>query len=115
MTFFEAAGQGEAFLLLLCAGAAAGVLLDGATLARRHCPRAVRWLPDLLCGLLIAALCLLALALREENSLRFYALLGILCGIGLYTLGVRRVLLAIVHFFHRLSSSGNTDKKTTAP
>lgn len=114
MTFFETAGQGSAFLLLLCLGAAAGALCDGAAWLGRRCPRPLRYLLDGLCGLVFAALCFLALAMRQENRLRLYALLGMLCGAGLYALGVRRLILGVRRLIRQLVSSRQEKSKKKA-
>ena len=90
MTFFEASVQSGVFLLLLYAGAAAGILYDLLSLLRRRLPRLLSPLPDLLWCLLCAGLCVCALARGGEGSLRLYAMLGMACGAGIYILGLRR-------------------------
>jgi len=114
MTFFETAGQGSAFLLLLCMGAAAGMIGDGVSLLRRRCPRPLGIALDGLCGLVFALLCLFALAIRQENRLRLYALLGMLCGAGLYALGVRQLILGLRHLIHILFLSRREESKKKA-
>lgn len=107
MTFFETAGQSGVFLLLLYAGAAAGVLYDAISPARRRCPRPLAVILDGSWCLLAAALCALALAAGGENQLRLYALLGMVCGAGIYCLGVRRLILGAVRLLRRFTQRKN--------
>ena len=55
----------------------------------------------LLSAALCAALCLAALSLGGENQLRLYALLGMVCGAGIYCLGVRRIGLGILQWLKK--------------
>lgn len=91
MTFFETSGQGAVFLLLLYAGAASGVLYDLIAPFRRRAPRPAAILLDAAWCLLTAGLCFFALTLGGEKEMRIYALLGLCCGAGVYSLGVRRL------------------------
>lgn len=91
MTFFEASGQAAVFLMLLYAGAAAGVTYDLIAPLRRRVPGTLGAVLDGLWCLWTAALCFLALALGGEGAFRLYALLGLCCGAGIYTLGVRQL------------------------
>ncbi|MBQ9265084.1 MAG: spore cortex biosynthesis protein YabQ [Clostridia bacterium] len=102
MTFFETAAQGRVFLLLLYAGAGAAVLYDLLTPLRTRCPRPVGIAVDILWCLLAGAVCLSALALGGENHLRLYAMLGMVCGGGIYCLGVRRLILAALRIAGRM-------------
>ena len=95
MIFFETAGQSRIFLLLLYAGFGAGVLFDLMQAARRISPRWLRPVWDVLWCLMAGAACALALALGGEHVLRLYALLGLCCGAGVYSLGLRRAFLGI--------------------
>ena len=98
MTFHETAGQGGLLLLLLYAGATAGLLFDLSSLLRRALPRVLRFLPDLCWCVLTAALCFLALFLGQESALRLFMPLGLLAGGALYALGVRQ-LARTIRFF----------------
>ncbi len=99
MTFFETASQARAFLLLLYAGFAAGVLYDVLGLVRRRLPWWGQIPLDVLWCLLAALCCAVALALGGEGQARLYALLGGVCGGSVYCLGVRRLFLAIAGLF----------------
>ena len=90
MTFFEASGQPTAFVLLLAAGFFTGLVYDLLAPLRRG--RLARFVSDALWCLIAAAACLTALAARGENQVRLYALLGLVCGGGIYCLGLRRAL-----------------------
>lgn len=96
MTFFEASGQGRAFLLLLYAGAGAALCYDLIAPLRRHSPPWLRPALDGIWCLLTGWLCFLALAMGDQGALRLYALLGLCCGAGIYCLGVRRAALALL-------------------
>lgn len=98
MTFFETAGQAFAFLLLLYAGMAGGVLYDVFAFFRHRAPRIAGVLMDILWCLMVTALCGLCLALGGEGSVRFFALLGLCCGGGVYCLGVRRVINTLIRW-----------------
>ncbi|MBR1586003.1 MAG: spore cortex biosynthesis protein YabQ [Clostridia bacterium] len=101
MTFFETAGQGRVFLLLLYAGAGAALCYDALSLPRRHLPRPFAILADWLWCLMTAALCLGAVAMGQESRLRLYALLGMLCGAGIYCLGVRQIGIAVARLIRK--------------
>lgn len=102
MTFFESSLQSGAFLMLLYAGAAAGLLYDLFSLLQRQLPRFLSPLPDVLWCLMCAGLCVCALALGGEGRLRLYALLGMACGAGLYALGVRQAAAWLLGLGKRL-------------
>ena len=114
MTFFESSGQAAIFLMLLYAGAAAGVIYDLLAPLRRRLPSALAGLPDLIWCLLAAALCAFALMLGGEGKARPYALLGLCCGGGIYCLGARQLARGAAHlcksricpFLRRISPSG---------
>ena len=95
MTFFETAGQSFAFLLLLYAGMAAGVLYDVFAVLRHRLPMFAGGVLDVVWCLLATALCGLGLALGGEGRVRLFALLGLCCGGGIYCLGVRRAINAL--------------------
>lgn len=109
MIFFETARQSRAFLLLLYAGAAAGLLYDLCALLRRRLPRPLAAICDGLWCLLAAGLCVLALAMSGEDSLRAYALLGMVCGGGIYSLGARRTIAALIGLLRRLKPGNRHD------
>ena len=92
MIFYETAGQGRLLLLLLCAGFLSALLYDGLGLLRRRLPRPAWVIPDFLWALLTAAGCGGALIAGGEGSARLYAPLGLLCGGGLYCLGLRALI-----------------------
>ena len=95
MIFFETAGQARAFLLLGYAGFLSALLYDGAALLRRASPPFLGPVWDVLWCLLTGLCCALALALGNQSAARLYALLGLLCGAGVYLLGVRAAFLAL--------------------
>lgn len=105
MTFFETAGQAAIFLMLLYAGAAAGITYDLLSPLRRRAPRPLAMLLDGVWCALTAALCFFALALGGEGKLRLYALLGLCCGAGIYSLGVRTVVRGIASLFKKRKSA----------
>ena len=107
MIFFETAGQARGFLLLLCAGLLSGAMYDLIGLLRHPLPRWLRPPLDLLWCALTAAACLLALALGGERRVRLYALLGLLCGGGIYCLGVRALLQSIARRLHKVGPVSN--------
>lgn len=96
MIFFETANQARVFLLLLAAGMGAGLLYDLASPLRRRARPFPAALLDAVWCLLSGMLCALALAAGGESTLRLFALLGLLCGGGIYCLGVRRVLRGMI-------------------
>ena len=96
MIFFETAHQARVFLLLLAMGMVAGALYDGFALFRRKKSVLLTALVDLIYFLLVGGLCFYALFLGGEKALRFYALLGIFCGAGIYCLGIRSIVIFIV-------------------
>lgn len=96
MTFFETANQAFAFLLLLYAGMAGGMLYDFFALFRRRMPGPAGVLLDMLWCLVLAALCGLCLAIGGEGRVRLFALLGLCCGGGIYCLGVRAAINAVI-------------------
>ena len=114
MTFFEATIQSGVFLLLLYAGAAAGILYDLLSFFRRRLPRLLSPLPDLLWCLLCAGLCVCALAWGGEGSLRLYALLGMACGAGIYILGLRRAAAWLLKWVKRLLHRSRQAKEAPA-
>ncbi len=98
MTFFETANQAFAFLLLLYAGMAGGVLYDIFGFFRRRMPGPAGALADMIWCLLTAALCGLSLAISGEGRVRLFALLGLCCGGGIYCLGIRAAINAVIRF-----------------
>ena len=96
MIFYETRGQAAAFLLLLHAGIISAVFYDVFSCLGRRAPAWVCAVLDICWALLSAALCALALSLGGENHLRLYALLGLCCGAGIYSLGVRALILSFV-------------------
>lgn len=89
MTFFETKGQAGLFLMLLHAGMGAGFFYDLLSPVRRRLPGACAWLADVIWCLASAGLCIAMLALGGEDGFRGYALLGMICGGGIYRMGVR--------------------------
>ena len=91
MIFFETAHQARVFLLLLLAGMASGLLYDVFSLVRKRITGVFAALQDILYVFLVGAMCFAALFTGGEKELRLYAILGIFCGAGVYSLGVRRI------------------------
>ena len=80
---------------------AAGALYDLFAFFRRKTGKALGIFLDIAYFLCVSGLCFAALALGGEKSLRFYALLGIFCGAGIYSLGIRRAVIGIARVFSR--------------
>ena len=93
MIFYETRGQAEVFLLLVYAGFLSALLYDLLRLPRRYLPRWLSPALDILWCLLAALACALALSFGGEGRARLYALLGLLCGGGVYCLGVRALIV----------------------
>ena len=104
MIFYETAGQGRLFLLLVCAGFASALLYDCLGPLRRRMPRPGWAIPDFLWALLTAAACGAALITGGEGKARLYAPLGLLCGGGLYCLGLRALFRGLQGLFKRRES-----------
>lgn len=100
--FHETAIQGRVLLLLLLAGMAAGAGYDLLSPLRRRFPAWAGAILDIGWCLTAAALALLALALGGESRARPYAALGLLCGGGLYFLGIHTVGAAFLRMLRRL-------------
>ena len=96
MIFFETAGQGKTFLLLLYAGFGAGLLYDLLMLPRRFLPRFCWAILDALWCFATGAAVAVALALGGEHRVRLYALLGLIGGASVYALGIRSLIRGIV-------------------
>jgi spore cortex biosynthesis protein YabQ len=97
--FFETQSQAWVFLGMVYLGVALGLVYDVLGLVRKIGKKAPVFLADLLFFLLAGAALTLALVMTGQNSLRLYALLGLLCGGILYLLGLRRLLLGIAAFY----------------
>lgn len=102
MIFFETARQARVFLLLVYAGFLSALLYDAAAFVRRRSPRWLRPVWDVIWCLAAGLMCALALALGRESSARLYALLGLCCGAGIYTLGLRRAAKRLARCARRL-------------
>ena len=109
MIFRETALQGRGFLLLLCAGLAAGVLYDGLTLLRRWIPPGPGTAADILWGVLVSAMGTLALAAAGEQKARLYALLGLALGGAIYAAGIHRALAGAARFLKKRIKTGQDD------
>lgn len=101
MIFYETRGQAEAFLLLLYAGFASAMLYDVLRIPRKRLPKAAGALLDFLWCLTAGAACALALSRGGEGRARLYALLGLVCGAGVYCLGVRTLFLGLARRFKK--------------
>ncbi len=97
--FFETQSQAWVFLGMVYLGLALGLVYDVLGLVRKSGKKAPVFLADLLFFLLAGAALTLVLVMTGQNSLRVYALLGLLCGGILYLLGLRRLLLSIGAFY----------------
>ena len=115
MIFYETAGQGRLFVLLLCAGFFSGLLYDLLSLLRRRIPRAAWVIPDFLWALLTAGACGAALILGGEGTARLYALLGLLGGGGLYCLGLRAVIRSLRDAFQKRRVRNQEQKAPAVP
>lgn len=96
MTFFETSGQGVIFLMLLWAGAGAGISYDLMTPLRKKGPGWLKVSADILFCLMAGGLCAFCLILGGEGKMRAYALLGLFCGGAVYCLGVRSLAAAMI-------------------
>ncbi len=114
MTFFETSGQALTFLMLVYAGAAAGVLYDVLGIARHFAGRALTMLIDVVFYVLVAVLCAFALMRGGENAVRWYAILGLLCGLSVYALGIRRVFTYLAKRV-RQEKAKHTANKSSSP
>ena len=101
MIFYETRGQAEAFLLLLYAGFASAALYDLLRIPRAFLPKWLGAALDILWCLFAGAACALALSRGGEGRARLYALLGLLCGGGVYCLGIRTLFLGIIRHFKK--------------
>ena len=97
--FFETHSQAWVFLGMVYLGLALGLVYDVLRLVRNLRKKALVFLADLLFFMLAGAALTLALVITGQNSLRLYALLGLVCGGILYLLGLRRLLLGIATFY----------------
>ena len=107
MIFFETAAQASAFLLLLYAGFAAGLLYDLLGVPRRLLPPWAALPLDVLWCLAAGAACAAALALGGESRARLFALLGLASGAGIYCLGVRALFQFILRLFSKKDPHGH--------
>ena len=96
--FFETPLQARTFLFLLCAGALSGLLLCLLRWARRSLPCSVAAACDVLFWCITASLCALALSMGGEDTLRWYAILGLLCGAALALACIRLLSWPFRHF-----------------
>lgn len=103
MIFFETSIQGKIFLLLLYAGAVSGGIYDLMAFFRRRAPHPAAILLDIVWCVLTAGLCFFALTMGGEKEMRAYALLGLCCGAGIYSMGVRRMMLWAIRRLRKLA------------
>ncbi len=113
MIFFETALQARAFLLLLYTGFGAGLLYDLLSLPRRRWPVLTPFLDVLWC-LTVTAACALALAVSGEKQARVYALLGLVCGGAIYSLGLRALVLGVFRWLRKKWSGENAGNQSAA-
>lgn len=95
------------------AGLAAGAAYDMLRLLRLffHAGKVLTALFDIVFWIVAAAMVALAVALSGEEGLRFYLLLGTVCGMLLWAGGLRRVMLAIEAFFLKAFDRSQEGKK----
>lgn len=93
---FETIDQAGVFLAMVYAGLAIGLLYDALRLLRRTlaAKALLTAFLDLIFWLSAGVVAAVALALRNEDSMRLYALGGCASGVVLYMLGISRVLQA---------------------
>lgn len=93
---FETIGQAGVFLAMVYAGLVIGLVYDALRLVRRAlaAKALLTAFLDLIFWLGAGAVAAVALALRNEESMRLYALGGCASGVVLYMLGISRVLQA---------------------
>lgn len=96
---FYTVGQSRIFLMMLYAGLLVGLYLSMDSALRRliQAGRIMNICMDLLFGVVLAGIVIVALMIAVDGELRLYALLGVLCGFLIYsaTLGplLRRLAL----------------------
>lgn len=98
MIFFETAGQGKTFLLLLYAGFGAGLLYDLLMLPRRFLPCFCGLILDAFWCVATGAVIAVALAAGGEHRVRLYAFLGLIGGAAVYAFGIRSLICGIVRW-----------------
>ncbi len=93
--FFETKSQAWVFISMIYLGMALGIVYDGLSLIRKG--KKAIWTigADLLFFLLAGSALTLALVITGQGGLRFYALLGLVCGGIVYLLGIRRLVAGI--------------------
>ena len=97
--FFETRDQALIFLALLYAGAVSAVLYDLLGLVRRRAGKLMTALLDVFFFVSMAVLCAPLLAASGQDGLRMYALLGVVCGALLYSLGLRALARAAFRYW----------------
>jgi spore cortex biosynthesis protein YabQ len=102
---FVRAAQAEVFLATVYAGLAAGVAYDLLRLMRLflRTGKLVTALFDIVFWVLAAGMVAIAAALSGEEGLRFYLILGTLCGMLIWALGFRRLVLLLERTILNLS------------
>lgn len=110
---FSKAAQAEVFLATIYAGLAAGAAYDMLRLLRvfLHAGRLLTALFDVVFWMLTAGMVALAVALSGEEGLRFYLLIGTVCGMLLWAGGLRRIMLWLEVLFLRLIARFQEGKK----
>ena len=100
---FQRAAQAEVFLATVYAGLAAGVAYDMLRLMRRflRAGKLITAILDIVFWVIAAGMVAVAAALSGEEGLRFYLILGMLCGMLLWAGGFRRLILIAEQTVHR--------------
>lgn len=98
--------------MTIYAGLAAGVTYDMLRLLRvfLHAGTLLTAVFDILFWILAAGMVAMAVALSGEEGLRFYLLLGTVCGMLLWAGGLRRIMLWVESFFLRLVHANQEGK-----
>lgn len=113
---FSKAAQAEVFLATVYAGLAAGVAYDMLRLLRLflHAGKLVTAIFDIVFWVIAAGMVAVAAALSGEEGLRFYLMLGTLCGMLVWAGGFRRLVLLLEKAVFSLSVRKKEGKKRTS-
>lgn len=93
--FFETESQCWVFLAMVYAGLGIGVLYHGAGIIRQHSGKVGIVIMDVMVLLLAGLATAGVLIWAGQENLRLYALLGLLIGGIIYSMGIRRILHGI--------------------
>ena len=90
--FFETESQSWIFLAMVYAGIGIGALYHAGSILRRRYGKIATVIIDIIIFLAAGGIGAVALIVTGQNSLRLYALLGLMTGGIIYSLGIRAVL-----------------------